>query len=75
MTKIEKRYLANVCDAKDIVCNACRHHHGDMCSKCPIVNLIDNELRRLQTGDVNAVKELVDIFEADAIAKSIKERN
>lgn len=73
MTRIEKKYLMQVCDAKDIICNACRFHHKDACDKCPIVNIIDNELNRLSKRKNKAYKEINAIFEADEISRHAKE--
>ena len=65
MTKANKKYLANMCNAKDIVCTACRKHKENACNKCPIVNIMDDELRRLQGNETKAVKEMLNVFESD----------
>ena len=49
LNKYEKKYIANLCNAKSNVCQACRRHNENACESCPISNLLDKELERMQT--------------------------
>lgn len=47
MTRKQRRRLAKVCNAKDLVCKTCASQNGNTCKICPIAHLIDNELHRI----------------------------
>ena len=47
MTRKQRRRLAKVCNAKDLVCKTCVSQNGNTCKICPIAHLIDNELHRI----------------------------
>lgn len=53
LNKFDKKYMAKLCDAKGIVCQACRYHNKNACETCIISNLLDKELERLQAEKVN----------------------
>lgn len=44
MKRRERKNLAKLCDAKEMVCKACSSMLLDDCRKCPIVNIIDIQL-------------------------------
>ena len=60
MTKQDKKWMAELCEAKNTVCSVCRRHTNNICDQCSINHLLDNELERLQTGKLNAFDEYVD---------------
>ena len=44
MNRKERKNLARLCNAKDVVCKVCTKRELDDCKLCPIVNIIDIEL-------------------------------
>ena len=63
MTRKQKRKLAKVCNAKDLVCKTCVGQRNNTCYKCPIKNLIDNELHRINDTHNDEVMSIADEFE------------
>lgn len=47
MTIKEKIHLIKISNAKDLVCKTCIKHMTDHCNTCHIVNLLDDELLRI----------------------------
>lgn len=65
MTRKQRRKLAKVCNAKDLVCKTCVSQKSNVCKKCPIVNLVDNELHRINKtkGNDSDYVSVADEFE------------
>lgn len=63
MTRKQRRKLTKVCSAKDLVCKTCVSQKSNVCKKCPIVNLIDNELHRINDTHNSDYISVADEFE------------
>lgn len=66
MNRKERRNMKKICNAKDLVCKTCVTQLTDNCDKCPIANLVDNELRRM-----NGAKKQVKSNEFTEIVDSL----
>lgn len=63
MKRKEKRKLAKICNAKDLVCKTCKSHLTNACKICPITNLIDNELHKINGTWTDEFAEVVSNIE------------
>lgn len=63
MKRKERRKLAKICNAKDLVCKTCVSHNTNNCRVCPITNLIDNELHKINKTQKDDFAAIVDDLE------------
>lgn len=63
MTRKQRRKLTKVCSAKDLVCKTCVGQKNNVCNRCPIQNLIDNELHRINNTHSGDYVSIADEFE------------
>ena len=67
MTRKERRNMKKICNAKDLVCKTCVGQQANNCRKCPIANLVDNELRRMNGAKADDFAEIVDTLEMNLL--------
>ena len=63
MNRKERKKMRKICNAKDLVCKTCITQLADNCRKCPIANLVDNELRRMNGTKTDDFAEIVNDLE------------
>ena len=62
MNRKERKKMRKICNAKDLVCKTCIAQLADNCKNCPIANLVDNELRRINGAKLDSGKAKTNDF-------------